>query len=72
MALISCPDCGKEVSEQAPACPNCGRPMGNENNWQRTTEGGKFLDPAENGRGCLRVVLIVFVLIIIGYIFSIL
>ena len=24
MALISCPECGKEVSDQAPNCPNCG------------------------------------------------
>jgi hypothetical protein len=26
MALIQCDDCGKEVSDLAPACPNCGRP----------------------------------------------
>ncbi|MGB9357260.1 MAG: DUF4190 domain-containing protein [Acidimicrobiia bacterium] len=26
MALVSCPDCGHEVSTEAPACPNCGRP----------------------------------------------
>lgn len=26
MALIKCPDCGKEFSDQASACPNCGRP----------------------------------------------
>lgn len=26
MALITCPDCGKEFSDQAAACPNCGRP----------------------------------------------
>ncbi|MCL5036755.1 MAG: hypothetical protein M1269_06495 [Chloroflexi bacterium] len=26
MALIKCPDCSKEISDQAPACPNCGRP----------------------------------------------
>jgi len=25
MALIKCPDCGKEFSEQAPTCPQCGR-----------------------------------------------
>lgn len=28
MPLITCPDCGKEISDQAPACPNCARPMG--------------------------------------------
>lgn len=27
MALINCPDCGKEVSTSAVACPNCGHPM---------------------------------------------
>lgn len=26
MSLIKCPDCGKEFSDQAIACPNCGRP----------------------------------------------
>ena len=31
MALIKCPDCGKEFSDQAPACPNCGRPNNNMN-----------------------------------------
>ena len=27
LALITCPDCGKEVSSRAPACPNCGCPI---------------------------------------------
>ena len=27
MALMSCPECGKEVSDQAPTCPNCGAPI---------------------------------------------
>lgn len=26
MALVSCPECGKEVSTHAEACPNCGCP----------------------------------------------
>lgn len=29
MPLISCPDCDHSISDQAPACPNCGRPTGN-------------------------------------------
>ena len=24
MALIDCPECGKEVSDKAPSCPHCG------------------------------------------------
>lgn len=27
MALIKCPECGKEISDKAPACPNCGCPI---------------------------------------------
>ena len=26
MALIKCPECGKEISDKAKACPNCGCP----------------------------------------------
>lgn len=28
MALITCPDCKKQISEQAASCIHCGRPMG--------------------------------------------
>lgn len=27
MALTKCPDCGRDVSDAAPACPGCGRPI---------------------------------------------
>ncbi|MPZ36447.1 MAG: zinc-ribbon domain-containing protein [Rhizobiales bacterium] len=27
MTLMRCPDCGREVSDQATACPGCGRPL---------------------------------------------
>lgn len=27
MALIKCPECGKEVSDKAKTCPNCGCPL---------------------------------------------
>lgn len=27
LALINCPECNKEISDKAPACPNCGNPM---------------------------------------------
>lgn len=27
MPLITCPDCHREISDSAPACPGCGRPM---------------------------------------------
>lgn len=27
MALINCPECGKEISDKADSCPNCGCPV---------------------------------------------
>lgn len=27
MPLVTCPDCSKKISDAAPACPGCGRPM---------------------------------------------
>lgn len=30
MAMIKCPECGHEVSDQAPTCPNCGCPIKKE------------------------------------------
>lgn len=27
MALINCPECSREVSDQATACPQCGTPI---------------------------------------------
>lgn len=27
MALVQCPDCGRSVSDMAPSCLTCGRPM---------------------------------------------
>ncbi len=30
MALILCPECGKEISDKAKACPNCGMPLSEE------------------------------------------
>jgi hypothetical protein len=30
MALIKCPECGKEISDKAAACPNCGCPIGSQ------------------------------------------
>ena len=27
MALIKCPECGKEISDMANSCPNCGYPI---------------------------------------------
>lgn len=30
MALVKCPECGREVSDTAANCPNCGAPLNNK------------------------------------------
>lgn len=32
MALITCPECGKQVSSMSKTCPNCGYPIASETN----------------------------------------
>ena len=36
MSLIKCSECGKEVSDKAVSCPNCGNPINPQ--WQITTD----------------------------------
>ena len=31
MALIKCPECGKEISDRVPSCVNCGYPIQSQN-----------------------------------------
>lgn len=31
MALMNCPECGKEVSDSAEQCPHCGFPIAKQN-----------------------------------------
>lgn len=38
MALLRCPECGREVSSRAPACPSCGYPLQGE---APLSQGGK-------------------------------
>ena len=40
MALLKCPDCGKDVSDKATVCPNCGCP---------STEFHRFVDNKNDG-----------------------
>jgi len=44
MALVKCPDCGRDVSDQAPACVGCGRPL------------ATFVEPTEVCEVILRLV----------------
>lgn len=55
MALISCPECGKQISDRAPSCPQCGCPIhagaapAAAPTVDRSAEIEKFLDLALKG-----------------------
>lgn len=63
MALINCPECGKQISNQAKNCPECGCPINEEKPKVTVVERepqvivkqekeGLFLQPLNNGCGC--------------------
>jgi hypothetical protein len=57
MALITCAECGSQLSSEAPACPKCGKP---------NAAAPKFLDPKANAKSCLGVIFF-FVILWIGW-----
>ena len=36
MALIKCPECGKEISSETKNCPNCGCPIKKDDNKKKS------------------------------------
>ncbi len=44
MALISCPECGKEISDKAASCPNCGSPINDSANKKFCQHCGASID----------------------------
>mgnify|MGYP000308901138 FL=1 len=44
MALIKCPECGKEISDKAASCPNCGFPITQRNVTQESPQKQKEYD----------------------------
>lgn len=51
MALIKCPECGKNISDKAEACPNCGCPMEYESDnviWHEDNVKERVILEAEN------------------------
>lgn len=45
MALIRCPECGREISDKATVCPGCGYPMAE--NHRDLSEKERILQEAE-------------------------
>jgi len=63
MPLIRCDDCEREVSDQASACPQCGRPI------TITTRGERVRTAEDNAltrnRGCADMILWPFMVVVI-------
>ena len=41
MALFTCPECGKQVSDKAEMCPNCGCPISKQTIQEESKVGRK-------------------------------
>lgn len=61
MALISCAECGKEVSDKASSCPNCGAPISDNNSVVLNSE-----TSAKTTRAGTKYELIGFILMLVG------
>ena len=60
--LVTCADCGSDVSDAAQSCPKCGRPMTTD----EVTELPSYGEMAIEGmRAALPVGIVLFVLIIV-------
>lgn len=72
MSMINCPECGKEVSDKAKACPNCGVNIAEvpsaPSNDSHVQPGAKKPPVEKKGRGCLWAVVgfLVFIIIIVA------
>jgi uncharacterized membrane protein YvbJ len=70
MSLISCNECGKEISDKASSCPNCGAPT----KWGKKEAKKERRNRRGNvqGAGCLVIILaIILGLTVIGAPFAI-
>jgi uncharacterized membrane protein YvbJ len=79
MAIISCPECGKQISDRAAECPQCGCPINvsvvekkdtNVNSQTKVVvepKEGCFLQTLNAGcAGCMIIIIIVIILCVVG------
>jgi hypothetical protein len=64
MALITCPECKKKISEDAESCPKCGRKLDEKEKSAIKEKEEKFKTGC--GIGCLAIVLIFSIIVYIG------
>ena len=61
MALIKCKECGKEISDQATTCPNCGCPI-NDDTYTKEVKASK--------RVAIFIIAILIIVCLVGFIFG--
>lgn len=64
MALIKCPECGKEISDKAKACPNCGCPL--EQKEEPVNVQTHRYTVKKNNIGKVIIAIMVFIIAVIG------
>lgn len=69
MSLIQCPECDREISDQAISCPQCGYSL-REENIQVSTAPGKPIELEFTSKKWKRVILVSWLVIILGFIFG--
>lgn len=74
MSLIKCQECGKEISDKATACPNCGCPLVPPQNPNTSSESKESKQPMKvkknSAKGCLWAFIIVIGVPVIVSIFA--
>lgn len=73
MALTKCSECGKEISDKASSCPNCGAPASNQNDFGAPASDTSTSKPVKQKKkgSCLKTILIVIgVFVALGFLGS--
>ena len=65
MALVKCTECGKEVSENAMSCPNCGNPIKQRVLQTKAAESRKSIKKLLWGVGIAIIVFIIYVITVV-------
>lgn len=71
MALIKCTECGKEISDKATICPNCGCPLDNDDTPKTETMPTNISVPAKKTKKTAFVIIIIGIVAILAIIVGI-
>ena len=72
MALINCPECGKEISDKSVACPHCGFPIESESITNNTElpkvepKTSTNTNPEKSDNSCIGCIIIIAILILLS------